>query len=63
MTTLSVSGQDYTARQIYAQAESEYDIGRIEQNPDKLQAIYQLGRQTCLAQLDQIKEYIKASEA
>ena len=31
MTTLSVSGQDYTARQIYAQAESEYDIGRIEQ--------------------------------
>ncbi len=39
------------------------DIGRIEQNPDKLHAIYQLGRQTCLAQLDQIKEYIKASEA
>ena len=31
LTTLSVSGQDYTARQIYAQAESEYDIGRIEQ--------------------------------
>ena len=39
------------------------DIGRIKQNPDKLQAIYQLGRQICLAQLDQIKEYIKASEA
>ena len=31
MTTLSVCGQDNSARQIYNQAESEYDIGRIEQ--------------------------------
>ncbi len=38
MATLSVSGQEITPRQIYNQAESDYDIGRIEQSLSLLQS-------------------------
>ena len=31
LTVLPVGGQENTTRQIYYQAESEYDIGRIDQ--------------------------------
>ncbi|MBQ0057726.1 MAG: patatin family protein [Bacteroidales bacterium] len=35
------------------------DIGRVEQNPEKLKAITQLGRETGLAMLERIKEFLK----
>lgn len=38
------------------------DIGRIEQNPDKLKAIYDLGRKTCEKMMDQIVAFGDAKE-
>lgn len=36
------------------------DIGRIEQNPDKMRAAYQLGRDICNSRLEEIREYLDA---
>ena len=38
---------------------SPIEIGRIEKNPDKLQAVYELGAKDGNANLQKIKDFIK----
>ena len=33
-------------------------VGRVEHNPDKLQLAYDIGRETALKQLEEIKEFV-----
>lgn len=35
------------------------DIGRVEQNPDKLRLVTRLGREACLRQLDEIRAFLR----
>ena len=37
---------------------NKLDIGRIEHDPYRLKAIYDIGRETALAQLEEIKKYL-----
>ena len=37
----------------------EINIGRVEKDPEKLQAVYDLGRKDTQAQLDQLQEYLQ----
>lgn len=37
----------------------EIKIGRVEKDPEKLQAVYDLGRKDAQAQLDQLQEYLQ----
>lgn len=53
-----LESQERTGKTLLIAPPEPLNIGRIELNGDKLQHLYQLGRQACLAQLDQVLDFV-----
>ncbi len=53
-----VAKREATGEILVLRPKTKLDLSRTEKNPDKLQAAYDLGRETALERLDEIKEFL-----
>lgn len=57
-TLADISRKERTGKILVIRPELALPIGRVEKDPDKLRAVYQIGRQTALARIQQIRDYL-----
>ncbi len=62
-TTLAyIDKKEESGEVLVIRPEAPLEIGRIEHNPDKLQAVYDLGREAGMKHLEAVKVFLKAKE-
>lgn len=57
-----ISEQEQLGNTMLIYPDAELPIGRVEQNPDKMKNVYEMGRTACRAQMMKIKEFLSAKE-